>query len=158
INRELDLIRGTMKDASRWAIMADKVKNLPRNEEVGRAFSQEEKTRILEVAAQRPYWQAVRLALTLALNTTMRPCELKSLQWRDIDWISQMINLRVSKTDRGKRSIPINPDAFGALRELRDRARTVFGDDLDPQWFVFFAGGGAVKPDPTKPLGGWRKS
>jgi len=52
--------------------------------------------------------------MTLALNTTMRACEVKGLQWRDVDFLERTIAVRQSKTDAGGRVIPLNDDAWDA--------------------------------------------
>jgi len=163
----LDLIRGVLKKASRWAIMADKVKGLPPGETIGRAFTDDERSRLLAAARSKPEWQTARLAFELSLNTSMRPCELKGLQWRDVDWFQKVVSLRKSKTDAGKRTIPLNPSAFAAIVELRERARMLFGGDLEPDWYLFYgterggfdaATGSLARPDPSRPVGHWRRA
>jgi integrase len=167
INRELDLIRGVLKKASRWAIMADQVKGLPPGETIGRAFTDDERSRLLAAAKKKPEWQNARLAFSLSLNTSMRPCEIRSLQWRDVDWFEKVIALRVSKTDAGKRTIPLNPAAFAVIVELRDRAKLLFGSDLEPEWYLFYGSehggfdsktGSIARPDPRRPVGHWRRA
>jgi integrase len=153
INRELDLIRGTLKKADRVELAA-KCKNRKLGESIGRAFSQEEKARLLAAASRTPERQTAKLALILALNTSMRPVEIKSLQWRDVDWMDRTISLRMSKTKAGIRTIPINDASCAVLTELRERARAICGDVLGDDWYLFFSdqGGG----DPHVPVGHWR--
>ena len=98
-------------------------------------------------------WPTARLAMILALNTTMRGCELKSLRWRDIDLMSNLLTVHKSKTDAGERVIPLNGVAYTAIMELRERAKGFSG--LESDHFVF--------PrcenehiDPTKPQKSWR--
>jgi integrase len=104
INRELNVIRGILRQANLWARMADRVKALPPGEEIGRALSEEEKTKITDTARLKPEWRNARLAYILALNTTMRPCEMKSLRWGDVDWTQKVVTIRRSKTDAGERT------------------------------------------------------
>jgi integrase len=85
INRELDIIRGVLKKAKRWHLFADEIKPLPLRQSVGRALSYEGKLRLLKTAALRPERHSATRAATLALNTTMRGCEIKQLRWQDID-------------------------------------------------------------------------
>ena len=59
--------------------MADDIRPLPVDENVGRALAYEEKLRLVKVAESRPEWIIARLAMALALNTTMRGCEIKGL-------------------------------------------------------------------------------
>jgi integrase len=150
INRELDLIRGVLRRANLWARMADQVKALPPGESIGRALSEEEKARIAETASLKAGWRNARLAYILSLNTTMRPAEMKALRWGDVDWSQRTLTLRKSKTDAGKRTIPLNDEAFAAIRELQTGAKALFGDFLRADWFIF-----AVKI-PTESVKAWR--
>jgi integrase len=65
-----------------------------------------EKLRLVRLAARNTDWQTARLAMTLALNTTMRGCEIKNLRWRDIDLMSKLLTIQKSKTEAGERVIP----------------------------------------------------
>ena len=76
INRERDFLRGVLKMAKRWQLFADEVRPLPGGENVGRALLAEEKLKLLKTAASKPAWQVARLAMILAVSTTMRGCEL----------------------------------------------------------------------------------
>ena len=40
----------------------------------------DEKLRLTKAANTKPEWQSARLAMVLALNTTMRACEIKLLR------------------------------------------------------------------------------
>lgn len=111
------------------------------------------------------------LAAVLALNTTMRAGEIRSLQWRDLNLVEKVLTVRRSKTEAGERVIPSNEDAWAAVLELRERAKLLFGSQPDPSWYLFPHGEGqgpvakpkrtpgpavSVKPDPTKPMSTWR--
>ena len=87
---------------------------------VGRALTDEEQSALLGSALRRPESQRLRCAIVLALNTTMRSVELKHLRWRDVDLLERIVTVRRSKTEAGKREIPLNDEAFAALRELRE--------------------------------------
>ena len=80
-------------------------------------------------------WQRAEAAMALALCTTMRGCEIKRLQWRDIDFLNHAILVRTSKTEAGQRSIPMNHEAEEIVVRLRDRARAFNG--TEPQHYVF---------------------
>src|SRR5262249_14554272 len=89
INRDLGIIRGGLKKAKRWHFFADEVKPLPVRQKIGRALSLDEKLRLLKVAASRPEWGNAAYAAVLALNTTMRGCEIKGLCWRDVNFLER---------------------------------------------------------------------
>ena len=63
-----------------------------------------------------------------------------------------------TKTDAGERLIPLNSDAWAAILNLRDRAKLLFGGEPPPDWYVFPHAEGKSKPDPTKPMSGWRSA
>jgi integrase len=157
VNREMDVARGVLKRAKLWHRFADDVKPLPARSNVGRALAPDEELRLLKIAASKPEWQTARLAAILALNTTCRGCELKGLQWRDVDYLGRAIVIRRSKTAAGHRTVPLNAAAYQAILELRERAIALFGDPLNPDWYVFFTKEGFSAADPYKPmLFGWR--
>lgn len=81
-------------------------------------MSLDEKLRLAKTAAMKPEWQNARLAMVLALNTTMRACEIKSFRWYDVDFLSGTVTIRKSKTEAGQRMIPLNQDALSSMREL----------------------------------------
>ena len=155
INLELGVIRGVLKRAKRWHLFADEIKPLPVRHQVGRALSPEEKRGLQRAARNNAGWENARLAMTLALNTTMRACEIKGLQWKDVDFLERTITIRQSKTDSGRRLIPMNGEAFEAVIELYHRAQKVLG--AEPQHFVFPAcENGTV--DPAIPQRSWRSA
>jgi len=171
LNMELGILRRILKRAKRWHLIAEDCKPLPERREVGRALLHEQKVKLLKTAASRPEWQVARLAAVLALNTTMRACEIRGLRWRDLDLIERTITVWRSKTEAGERVIPLNADAWAAILELRERTQTLCGQP-QPDWYVFPHGEGqgpvtqpknrpgpeavTVKPDPTKPMSTWR--
>ena len=153
INMEMGTIRRILKRAKRWHIVADEIKPLKERREVGRALSPELKAKLLAMAGSRPEWQAVRCAIVLALNTTMRGCELKGLRWRDVDLLDRMLTIRRSKTEAGERVIPLNREALGAIIELyrRSQAKKI----NEPDHYVFAACEN-LRFDATRPQASWR--
>ncbi len=160
INMEVALLRRILKRAKRLHLLTDDLKALPERRGVGRALALDEKLRLIQVAKGNPDWDNARLAMTLALNTTMRGCEIKGLCWRDVNLLDRTLTIRRSetKTDAGERAIPLNSDALATILEMRDRAKGFFGGNLAPDWYVFPHAEGFTKPDPTKPMSGWRSA
>jgi integrase len=150
---EMGAVRRILKRAKRWHLVGEDMKPLREGRNVGRALTDEEKGRLLYLAESNPDWLAARCAAILALNTTMRVCELKGLQWRDVSLIDRTVTIRKSKTEAGERIIPLNPDAMGVIHELFKRAELIGGSGLNH--FVFPACENG-KIDPTKPQGTWR--
>ena len=91
------------------------------------------------------------LAAILCLNTTARGCELKGLQWADVDLFSRTLTIRKSKTAAGERTIPLTSVASSALGRLRTRAES-FGS-VEPSHFVFAAFVPKFKFNDTKIVG-----
>jgi integrase len=125
-----------LKRAKRWHLFEDEFKPLPVRRDVGRALSPEEKDYLIKTSARRDDWQSARLAMKLALNTTMRGCELKGLRWRDVNLPARTITIRRSKTKAGIRVIPLNSDAWEAVQQLRKRSESIGGTHADH--YVFF--------------------
>ena len=136
VNMEIGVMRRMLKRAKRWSLIADDVRPLRGSTStVGRALTIEEKMRLLRVAEAKPEWQTARLAITLALCTTMRGVEIRNLRWRDVDMLRKSFTIRRSKTAAGLRSIPMNDDAYSAILELWSRASAVGG--TQPHHFIF---------------------
>jgi integrase len=165
---EVAFIRRLLKRANRLYVLADGLKPLPDRRDIGRALTPDEKLRLIRAAKLKPEWANARLALTLALNTTMRGCEIKGLQWHDLDLMDRTLTIRHSKTEAGERVITLNAEAMAAILEMRERAKGFFGDNFFPGRYLFPSGEGqgpkigpnkaTVKPDPTKPMISWRSA
>jgi integrase len=135
VNMEVGVIRRMLKRAKRWSQIADDIRPLKEPRSIGQALSYEQKVRLLHAADSNPEWQNARLAMTLALCTTMRGVEIKNLHWRDVDLLRRSFTVRRSKTDAGLRSIPMNDDAYDAVLELWERAKSF--DGTKPEHFLF---------------------
>lgn len=154
-NLEVGLLNRIMKQNKQWARLADDVKMLPEQPKPARVLSPGEKKLLLTSAASRPEWQLAYSAAVLALNTTMRGCELKGLRWEDVNLFAQTLTVRRvnTKTDAGARVIPLNRDALATLGTLRIRAERL--GSAEPAHFVFPACEHG-KIDPLRPMKGWR--
>jgi integrase len=155
INLEVGILRSVMKRAKLWHLFADEIKPLPVHTEIGRAMTLDEKLRLTRAATTKPEWQNARAAMVLALNTTMRACEIKALRWYDVDFLAKTVAVRTSKTEAGKRLIPLNDDSLGVIKALYSRASELNG--THPDHFVFPAcENGHI--DPTTPQKSWRSA
>ena len=99
INMELGILRRILKRAKRWHLFQDDVPRLVERRDIGRALRPDEKLRLLKTAQSKPEWETAYLAAVLALNTTMRGCEIKQLRWRDIDFIDHSLVVRHGKSN-----------------------------------------------------------
>ena len=169
LNMEIGVLRRMLKKAKLWYALADDVTPLKEPRSVGRALTQDEKATLLETAALRPEWETAYWAVILALNTTMRGCEIKVLRWRDVNLLDATLTIPKSKTEAGERVIPLTDEAFEVMVKLRARAE-MFGT-VAPAHFVFaafravghFDGKNllemrATAYDPTRPITSWRRA
>ena len=106
LNAELGILRRIMKRGRIWARVADDIRPLREPFIIGKALTEEEKQRLLRTAVMRPEWETAYLAAILCLNTTARGCELKGLQWSDVDLFGKTLTIRKSKTAAGERVVP----------------------------------------------------
>jgi integrase len=169
LNAELGILRRILKRAKLWARVADDIRPLKEPTTIGRALTEEDKQRLLKTAMTRPEWETAYLAAILCLNTTARGCELKGLQWSDVDLFDRTVTVRKSKTDAGVRAIPLTDAACSALARLRTRAES-FGP-VEVAHFVFASyvsrrvfkgtsvvGSNLTEFDPTKHVNSWRSA
>ena len=96
-------------------------------------------------------------------------CELKGLQWFDVDLFAKTLTSRKSKTDAGERVVPLTDVVASALARLRQRTEG-FGT-VEPPHHVFaafvpkftFSGKKVIDYnvtgfDPTRPVKSWRSA
>ena len=153
LNMEMGVIRRILKRGKRWHVVSDDNRPLKERHDFGSALAPAEKFRLLAIARSRPEWQPALYAAILALNTTMRGCEIKGLRWRDINMLDSSLTVRRSKTEAGIRVIPLNAEAMGVILQLYKRAQILGATDLDH--FVFPACENG-KIDPTRSQQSWR--
>jgi integrase len=169
LNAELGILRRIMKRARVWARVADDIRPLREPSTIGKALTEEEKQRLLKTAVMRPEWETAYLAAILCLNTTARGCELKGLQWSDVDLFGRTLTIRRSKTAAGERVVPLTDVAASALARLRRRSEG-FGP-VEPSHYVFaafvpkfaFSGKRVIDYsvtgfDPTRHMNSWRSA
>lgn len=156
INIEIGALRRILKRGKLWQRMADDVKPLKEQpSEVGRALSPEQKKKLLETASSNPQWELAYCAAMLALNTTMRACEIRHLKWSDVDLLEKRITIHRSKTSAGHRVIPLNPSAMFAFQKLRERAKKLASNS--PEHYLFPACEN-WRVNPSKPMVSWREA
>lgn len=169
LNAELGIVRRIMKRARVWSRVADDIRPLREPTTIGKALTEEEKQRLLKTAGMRPEWETTYLAAILCLNTTARGCELKGLQWSDVNLFAKTMTIRKSKTAAGERIVPLTDVAASALGRLRRRAEG-FGP-VEPSHYVFAAfapkfdfsrkkvtDGNVIGFDPTRSVKSWRSA
>lgn len=129
-------------------------------ENIGKALSREEETRLLEACEPNPLLHTV---VTLALNTALRKNEIRTLRWSQIDFFRKELTVGQAKTDAGSgRLIPLYPLGFAALLKWAGRFA-----ETKPENCVFPACESAgierdnpstERIDPSRPIKSWRSA
>src|SRR5215472_11171071 len=110
INKELQVLRQILKRHKLWANLQGDVKFEREHSNIGKALPPEEEQKLLAACASNPLLNAV---VILALNTTLRKNEIRTLRWSQIDFEKRTLTVGKSKTEGGSgRLIPLNPPAF----------------------------------------------
>jgi integrase len=160
INEEVGFLLRLLGEAGepiRARLRRQKALKLAIREQVGKAYTPEEKTALL-AAARAARSPAIYPALMLALNAGMRDAEIRGLQWGRMDLFKAFLTVGDSKTEAGEgRTIPLNSDLLEAMVEYSKWYTKRF-HTIKPEWFVFPArigtpATGQKRPlDPTKPM------
>ena len=153
INMDVGALSRVLKHFGLWRTIEERVKQLPEMaSRIGRALTYEEQHKLLEVASGNPDWEPVYLAAVLAANTSLRPVEVKHLQWRNVDLIEGVIRVTRSKNQSSHRVIPLNQSAIKALTTMRSRAEMM--GFTHPEHYVWCARQWE-RFDPTSPVKKW---
>jgi integrase len=170
---------GEQGDAIRIRLKRNNGLKLTVRNDVGKAYSREEKAALLEAASvsasrvpqdddvpgtggkrprggtRSPY---IRPALALAFSAGMRNGEIRTVRWGQIDFDRRILTVGRSKTAAGEgRTIPMNDDLFAALVDHAKWYAGKFGT-AEAGLYIFPARVGSPKRgsarplDPTKPV------
>jgi integrase len=130
INEEVGFflrLLGEQGDVIRVRLRRRKILKLAVRNQVGRAFSPEEKDALL-AAAKTARSPAIYPALVLALNAGMRDAEIRGLQWGRLDLSRAYLTVGDSKTAAGEgRTIPLNSTLLAAMLEYSKWYNKRFG-------------------------------
>lgn len=156
VNHEVKALLRLLKRAKLASRLRDDVRLLTVKREPREMLTPAEKLRILETAASKPEWDVAYSAAVLTANTSMRPVEIRRLKWEDLDPFGRLITVRRSKTDAGTRVIPLNDEAWCAVRGLKERADALGTNQ--PEHYML----PRMRPgfDGARPMGsgGWRSA
>jgi integrase len=154
VNNEVVLLLrlcGDQGDLIRVKLHREKSLKLKLPPSPGRAYTADEKARMLEEARKLRTPQ-MGAALALDLNTGLRDKELREIRWEQIDLVhKKSLTVGKSKTEAGTgRVIPLNETAIAALEAHAAWYTRRFGE-CRPEWFVF-AFGKPLPKDPTRSI------
>jgi integrase len=149
INEEVGFllrILGEPGDIIRARLRKKKMLKLRVRTTIGKAYSEEEKQRML-VRARKARSPHILFALMLALYGGMRKKEIITLKWPQFNFVKRFVQTWRAKTEGGEgRIIPLNSLLFAALLEYVEWYEKKFGK-IRPEWYVFPFG----KPQPNDP-------
>ncbi|HVN80192.1 MAG TPA: site-specific integrase [Terriglobia bacterium] len=123
---------------------------LEQREEIGRALSLDEESRLLSgaKAARSPFMYPV---VSIGLNTGMRDTEIRTLRWEQLNFSQRILTVGKSKTRAGTgRTIPLNEELVLVLSQYAEWYRTRIGPTLPSNYLFPF--GRAQHWDPTRPV------
>ncbi len=142
---------GDQGDLIRARVRREKALKLKTPPSPGRAYSADEKARMLAEAAKLRS-KNIFPALVVDLNCGLRDKELRELRWQQIDLVhKKTLTVGKSKTEAGTgRVIPLNNTVLAALETHAVWYIRRFGQ-CKPEWYVFAAGRGQPN-DPTSPV------
>lgn len=161
VNLELNCLKQIMSRAGVWAAeIADWYEPLAQQpSKIGVALSVEDERRLFRVASERPRWFVAYCCSLITANTTAGPGEIRNLTLQDVSLDRRTIYIREGAKNKYRvRELPLNDDAFWAVRQLLARA---WGKgSIYPHHYLLphrpETRGGEY--DPLRPMHGWRKA
>jgi integrase len=143
-----------------WRELWPKVRKLEERQDVGRALSPEEESRLLDAAAMDDSPNRNPMLYTflkIALTTGMRAGEICSLRWSQVDFRNGILTVGVAKSEAGTgRTIPMNGDLRAALEThlswYSAKMRKLGHLEVLPDWFLFPGKAGRPKKGAPRPL------
>ena len=163
VNLEIATLRAILRRNRLWAAIQPDVRMLPTRDDIGRAVSQEEESKLL-AACSESRSRSLLPAITLALNTCMRYSEIRLLHWNQIDFNDCTVTVGKSKSDSGSgRVIPLNTRAKAILEFWASNFPAKKPTDYVFPYERYGAAGDKFQPcaydtDPTRPIGRWKEA
>ncbi len=125
INHHLSTLRHMLHLAEewKWELGNEKIKNIVKTEffanveSRSRVMTREEEKRLYEELSSK-----LKQVFTIALHTGLRPIEILTLKWSDIDLEERKIRISLedTKTKKHKRMVPISSILFAVITALKN--------------------------------------
>ena len=156
-NLVLGVTLRVLRFAKVWRRIRDDVTRVSERDirPVARVLKTEERKRLFEVAKSSPNWATAYAAALIAASASAWAADLRVLRWSDINLFEGVMAIPDSKSEAGKRRLPLMPDAMLGFRILLERA-TKLGISA-PEFYVFPACENN-HIDGTRPQKTWRTS
>jgi integrase len=156
INMEVGILMralGKHADHLKVALKRTRSLNLPKPQtevETGTPYTAEEQTRIHEAAEQSPSL-LIAFALRMQLNGGFRDKEIRTMRWRQVDFLNNIVQVGKSKSRAGTgRRVPMNEKLLPAFQQHAAWYVKKFGQ-LNSDWYVF-PFGRPFEMDPKRPV------
>jgi integrase len=129
VNGEISVLQMILKHAGEWSRIREFYKPLRvPSRGAGHSLTQEEETRLREVAFSRPKWRLAAHCMIVMLSTTMGFGELRHLRRHDVDVKKRSIFVREGAKNRFRnRTIPLNAAAFESMTWILNRWKKLGG-------------------------------
>ena len=115
VNLEIGTLRAVLRRNGVWARLQQDVRMLPVRDDVGRAITSGEERALLEACAESRS-RCLLPFVTVAIETGARYGVIRTLQWRDVDFLNRCLRFGKDKTSSGTgRIVPLNPRAITIL-------------------------------------------
>ncbi len=115
VNIEVAMLRQVMRKGGAWERLQADVSMLPERQDVGRALSTEEETRLL-LECRRSRSRILLPFVVMALETGARFNTIRTLQWGNIDLANRCLKFGKDKTAAGTgRTVPLNKRQWRCL-------------------------------------------
>lgn len=103
-NQAICTLKRMLSKAKEWHLLSE-VPTIKPRKAYGRSglITRADEAKLLEHASQ-----PLRDILVIAMDTGMRPAEIFSMRWEDVLWEAQEIFIPKSKTDAGRRRVPMS--------------------------------------------------
>jgi integrase len=167
INMEVATLRMVLKSVRLWITLAQDVKMLPEQREIGKALTVDEETRLLD-ACRKSSSPSLSTAVVIFRNTGLRNAELRCARWHQVDFLKAEFQVGKAKTEGSAgRIIPLNETALRAFKDWHARwPEAKPGDYIFPSEKLVFKGFGAAEKgimtpyavDRNKPMGSWKRA
>lgn len=163
INHEVSCLAQVLGRAGLWAEIKRFYEPLPLPKgSIGIALTAEEEGHLFKVASSRPRWLIAYCCSLISRNTTAGPSEIRYLRLCDVELDTDrgsFIHIEEGvKNEFRKRPVPLNRDGEWAVRTLLERARELGAEDPTHYLLPHRAHERGAKPDPTRPMGSWKKA
>lgn len=156
INGEVSVLRQVLTHAKLWYRFEDYKPVRNHKPPTGRALTEAEQSVLFTIAKSRSDWLYAYTAAVLGAYCGMRACEIRALQWKDVDFTAGVLDIRRSKTPAGWRAPTMNTVCRETLSELFQKARSI--NAVEPEHYVFPWHGREQKIEPTRPITSWRSA